>query len=332
MYSDSDDDIFNFGEAVPKYVRTFSDLESEYDDKKTEYLDFLKIYKSNVDCSRVSNSKDLAIKRPETTIHYKSCLLNTSSVLNHVLKHLPIIRNGEKYKIIEIDANRGEHTQSVVSRLRSDNVSVWISTDCAFENIFNCVRNDAFFKEVTKPNFSIGLIKSRFKNLKQEHEHKVVTDRRELEWYEKQKSAKNAVLSECKANGTIITPFPVKSAKMNVFDVINKIKVDNLTNSILFVAYPKRVEYGRVSSDIVMLMESLHVEQIKYVIIVCNTGGEDGSSTFYDDMKLICKTSLWNNIFHENRIARDDGFCVNYNRNMYVFSRNKTRIPTIKKS
>lgn len=293
----------------PKPERDFRTMYSVfYHEKRDEFIEFTKSLEF-----RTHDSNNLS--------EYISCTLGNElqtpfvgRVLESVLSRLSVMSGlsaGEKFVIVEIGAGTGESTPGIVSTMTNRFCDLWISTDPLYKPFDNFVPREDMPATITQ-----GLTNP--KTFQQSKEFERAIEKRQNKW----KSDKEARL---RRSGSSESPFRIISeTNVGVFDAISKIKLSHLNNSILFICCPPPFE-GYISTDLISLMESIDVEEIKYVIIVRHeTGHMDGTNNFSDHVNMLSQLGHWYNIY-SCRVCSYI-FTSTYWRRMYVFSRNNIKI------
>lgn len=323
---------FSFGSVkhnVTKHVKikSFAQLTRKYENKLISYTETFNTKEYKNDLSNTFPDDECSFLAGKG-FYEKQNLRNVSIVLALVIENLPRLENGEKYKIIDVGAGIGDYTKYLVSKINHKIVLKWISTDAFHQGgNFSSVVDLDFFKNEEKPDFSYGLKKSKQKNLKQEQEHSIVIANRKEKWLKDTKLKQNKIIEKYKSRGLFPSPIPVIFAKMNAFEVVNKISAENIDNSILFLACPNPT--SSISTDLILLMETINVDQVKYIIMIRTSGNQsrlDGTPTFFDDFKTLKQNSIWNIVFHKKQITTYDVSFRNYYRDLFVFSKTNKQI------
>jgi len=117
------------------------------------------------------------------------------------------------------------------------------------------------------------------------------------------------------------TDIELKTAKLNIFDSINKISTDSsITNACLFICCPPPIDGCKISLDVMSLVESIDISKIKYIFIL--RYGErycwlDGTYDFMSHFKFLSK--YWKmSIFNK---VTGHLFDKAVYRNLYMFKR-----------
>lgn len=136
----------------------------------------------------------------------------------------------------------------------------------------------------------------------------------------------------------IQTPFDVTTqTKISATEVIENIKKNHITNSILYICCPPpfdkyisptELSHERyISTDLISLVKSIDVPEIKYIIIVRHEKDVDGTRYFDKHVDLLNHLHHWYLVYDE--IVSDHLFSIFspiYYRKMYVFSRTDNKI------
>lgn len=297
---------------IARDSKTTHDIHSMYSvfyhEKRNKFIEFTKSPKF-----RSHDSNNLS--------GYNSCTLGNDHeipfvgrVLEYVLSKLSVMSGlsaNEKFKVVEIGAGTGKTTPGIVSAMTNRFCDLCILTDPLYKPIDNFVPRKDMPATITQ-----GLTNP--KTYQQSKEFERAIEKRQNKW----KSDKEERL---RRSGSFESPFRIISeSDMDVFDVISKIKCSRLNNSILFICCPPPFK-GHISTDLISLMESIDVEEIKYVIIVRHeTGYLDGTENFSDHVNMLSQLGHWYNIYSHQVCSYI--FTSTYWRRMYVFSRNKKKI------
>lgn len=294
----------------PKTAYDIRSMYSEfYHEKRDEFIEFTKSPKF-----RTHDSNDLS--------GYNSCTLGNDHetpfvgrVLESVLSRLKVmsgLSDTEKFVVVEIGAGTGESTPGIVSAMTNRFCGLWISTDPIYKPFGNFVPREDMPATITQ-----GLTNP--KTYRQAEEFKQAIEKRQNKW----KSDKEVRL---RRSGSYESPFRIISeTNVGVFDAILKIKRSHMNNSILFICCPPPFE-GHISTDLISLMESIDVEEIKYVIIVRHeTRRMDGTDNFSDHANMLSQLGYWYNIYSQ-RVCSYMFSGTAYWRRMYVFSRNDIKL------
>lgn len=282
-----------------------------YDEKRTEFIEFTKSPKFRThdsnDLSRTPDSNDLVVSNG-STLGNKLETTFVGQTLEYVLSRL---FTGEKFKIVEIGAGTGEATPGIMSTMTSQFCDLFILTDPIYKPFDKFVPRESMPATITQ-----GLTNP--KTYQQSKEFERAIEKRQNKW----KSDKEMRL---RRSGSYESPFRIISeTNVGIFDAISKIKCSHLNNSILFICCPPPFE-GYISTDLISLMESIDVEEIKYVIIVRHeTEHLDGSLYFHQHVNMLSQFGHWYNVYSQRVCSYI--FRSTYWRRMYVFSRNNIKL------
>ena len=218
-------------------------------------------------------------------------------VLNQVLKN---IYQKNKFTIIEIGAGTGTPGKKMIPKISAKYCKKMILTDLFHTPFGNYVKM-------------------------QHPPRKLQNEKTKLEHWKSEKKDRLRRLRASESN------FPVISqGGIGIFEVLQKIKNENIENAILFIQCPPPFE-DEISIDLIALMESIKITQIQYVIILRHeTCHLDGTVDFFDYAKVLSKLDMWNMALYYRTVYYFFGSMYNadsiYWRTMFVFSRTKTKI------
>ena len=291
-----------------------SDWEHEYDEFMKEHLDRMKIEEEYDEFMKKYQDRKKLFKEQSTLDnimnqfnHYESTLhdmksnneQNVGKMLNNLLEY----EHEKNMTIVEIGAGTGINTKHIVSQLSHDNVSTYITTDGLYYPKIPINKPISCKKIPQITDFSYGLPKPLTYKMKQEQERCI--EYRKCEY-----------MKQFENDTTLYTDITIKSAKMDVSDVIKKISEDSsMENVSLLICCPPPI--AEISIDLISLVESIDVHKIKYIFIVRFGSGLldlDGTRNFFKNVKALknhwkCTRCPKITIHHQSIIIFRDMFC-----------------------
>lgn len=276
----------------------------EYDKSRSEFIEFTQSQKF-----RTHNSNDL-ISNNSSTLGNTYQSKNVGKVLEFVLSKL---FSGKKFKIVEIGAGNGINTPGIVSSMTDNFCDLFVLTDPIYKP------SQKFVPRKNMPE-TIRQGLTNPKSAQQSKQFAIAIERRIELW-------KESRAYELRKSSSYETPFRIisEATSMGVFDVISKIKQTQLNNSILFICCPPPFE-GHISTDVISLMETIDIKEIKYVIIVRHEAERlDGTNNFSQHVNMLSYLGHWHKVYSQRVCSYCSGsYSSAYWRRMYVFSRNKS--------